>query len=1143
MSELARRLRRLPLERRAKFLELLRSQDGGAPNLPVPRPRDQAPPLSYAQNTLWFLDRLSPGVRAYNLVIAFWLEGDLDVPALERALGTVVARHESLRTSLRDTPDGPRQIIDPDVPVKLPVTPVPGADPDERRDRARELAEAAVRKPFDLGDGPLWRIGLYQTEPDTYLFAFVVHHVVFDGASSEVFTGELLEAYLSAVEGRPAALPELPLQYADFAIWQQETVRGRRLEELERFWRERLKDAPVLELPPDLPRPAEFTYRGTEASGPISGDTVARVHAFAREMGVTPYPVYLAVFAELLRRYTGQDDLVVGCSTSIRDRLELQGLVGFFVNMLALRVDTGGTPDFRELVRRADAVLRDSLANIDMPFERVVQAVAPVRDPARSPLVQIAFLMPQEPWEVRVPGLSIDLEEPAPGTSKFDMTWQIREAGDNSALTVEYCTDLYEPATMDALIEHYRRLLPALLDEPDRAACDLDMLSPGERAELLLLGSGPARPSSSATVHGRFAERAARTPDAVAVVSGGDTVRYGELDAAANRLAWALRERGAGAGTPVVLCLPRGAGNVTAVLAVLKAGACFVPLDPGAPPDRVAGLLEDAAPSVVVAHSSTVGNLPPDAPVVLLDEIGDELATRPAHPPGEEAGPDDLAYILYTSGSTGTPKGVLIEHHSVVSFADTVGELFGMTGDDRVLGYAAHTFDVSIFEMFGALLHGARLHIASDADRLDIDRLQALLETARISVMDMPPAVMALLDPSRLETLRIAFVGGEAFPGDLVNRWNKVCRFYNGYGPTECTVTMVVHRCEGTWDTSPPIGLPIAGHVAHVLDGSLRPVPYGVPGELVIGGTGLARGYLNDPGLTREKFVPDPFGTAPGGRLYRTGDLVKRRRDGAIVFLGRLDRQVKVRGVRIEPGEIEAVLAAHPLVRQVQVEAWTDPHGQDHLVAYVAAGAAAGPGTDADMDPGGRVGAQELRNLVAAKMPATMVPQHVVVVPEFPLTSSGKIDTAALREQGVLRRADPEAMTPPRTEMERILAEELFMPILRTEAVDVTGNFFGIGGSSLQAAQVISGIRRRFTIEISTADFFRDPTIEGLAVLVERRRAAALDDTGLLDMIEGLSDEDVARITGDEQAARHTDHNGHTDYPGHGLESEKGEVG
>ncbi|MFJ4567234.1 amino acid adenylation domain-containing protein [Streptomyces caelestis] len=1111
MSELARRLRRVPLERRVKFLELLKGENAPkAQDGPVPRARDatarqDTAPLSYAQNTLWFLDRLSPGVRAYNLIIAFWVDGALDVAALERALGLVVARHEALRTSLRDLPEGPRQVIEAEVPVTLATVPVPGADPDERSARARELAEEAVREPFDLGAGPLWRARLLQTEPSRHLFAFVVHHAVFDAASSEVVTGELLELYLSLTQGRPATFADLRVQYADFAIWQRETLSGRRLDELERFWSERLRGAPVLELPTDLPRPVEFTYRGTEAAGPIPGEVIDGVHRLARAMGVTPYPVYLAVFAELLRRYTAQEDLVVGCSTSIRGQLELQGLVGFFVNMLALRVDASGTPTFRTLVTRADSVLRDSLAHLDLPFERVVQATSPTRDPSRSPLVQVAFLMPQQPWEVTAPGLGIELEEPATGTSKFDMTWQVREAGDDSSLTVEYCTDLYTADTLDAMITHYVRLLTALVEEPDRVVGDLDMLSPDEHAQLLAHGSGPRRDFGPATVHGRFAEQAAGTPDAVAVVHGDDSIRYAELDAAANRLAHALRERGADTGGLVALCLPRGIDYVTAVLATLKAGAAFVPLDPQAPPDRIAGLLDDAKPSVVVSRSPEAAALPAHAPVLLLDELTDSPAARPAAAPEAAAGPDDLAYVLYTSGSTGRPKGVLIEHHSVTSFVAAVGELFAMNEADRVLGYAACTFDVSVFEMFGALLHGARLHIASDADRLDVDRLQALLETAGITVMDMPPAVMALLDPDRLGSLRIAFVGGEAFPGDLVNRWNTVCRFFNGYGPTECTVTMVVQECAGHWDTSPPIGLPIADHVAHVLDEHLRPVPYGVAGELVIGGAGLARGYLNQPALTREKFVADPFGTAPGGRLYRTGDLVRRLRNGALVFLGRLDRQIKVRGVRIEPGEIEAVLAAHPDVRQVQVEAWTDPHGTNRLVAYVV------------RDEQAEVSAQELRAFVADKMPATMVPQHVVQLPEFPLTSSGKIDTRALNTSDILGGVDPGTATAPRTEMERILAEDLFLPMLRNEVVDVTANFFEMGGSSLQAAQLISGIRRRFGTEISTADFFRDPTIEGLAVVVEQRRAAALDDASLLDMIEQMSEEDVARLTASDK--------------------------
>ncbi|MGC5033782.1 non-ribosomal peptide synthetase [Micromonospora sp. DT229] len=1105
MSELRQRLARLPLERRVQFLALLRGgTDGRVADRPTPRPRGDTAPLSYSQDLLWFLDRLSPGMSAYNVIAAIWLRGHLDVGALRDSLATLVRRHEPLRTSLRESADGPMQVIAAEVPVELPLTVVEGDTPEVRRARGRALLQDRAAAPFDLGAGPLWRAELYRTGEDEHLLAWIVHHSVFDATSSEVFAGELAATYGAAVEHREVHLPELPIQYADFAIWQREWLTGSRLERLTAYWREKLRDLPVLELPTDRPRPEQFTYRGADARKPVAGGLVEAAHRLARELGVTPYPVYVAAFFVLLHRYSQQDDLVVGCSTSVRGRLELEHLIGFFVNMLALRVDVGGDPSFADLVRQVDGVVREAFANVDLPFERVVQAVAPVRDPSRSPVVQVTFLLPQQPQRLRMQGLEVEFEQPPATTSKFDMTWQMYEAGDSSSIDVEYSTDLYDAGTIDGMQTHYVQLLAELVGAPGQPVSQAVILPEADRAELVERWNGLVRPVPETTVDGWFAEVAARAPDAVAVVAGDEQVTYGDLEAAANRLARLLRGHGAGPGERVALCLPRGADYVTAVLATLKAGAAFVPLDPAHPPERILALIADAAPRVVVTHAALTAGFPSrttdSVQVVELDRAADLLAGHPPTAPAPAADPSDLAYVLYTSGSTGTPKGVLIEHRSVVNFIGSAQRLFELTPADRVLGYASYTFDVSVFEMFAALLTGARLHIALEAERLDVERLQSVLEDGGITVIDLPPTVMALLDPARLDRLRISFVGGEAFPAGLVNAWNKVSRFFNGYGPTECTVTMTVQECEGSWEGSPPIGLPMDNHVAHVLDQHLALVPHGVPGELVIGGAGLARGYLNAPELTGEKFVPDPFGTAPGGRLYRTGDLVRRRRDGAIVFLGRVDRQIKIRGVRIEPGEIEAVLAAVPGVRQGYVEAWADQRGQRHLVAYVGA-----PGEPPPT-------AEVLRAHLAERLPAMLVPQYLVVLPALPLTSSGKVDRRALPPPDATARAGGDRITAPRTEAEKILAEEFFGPMLETPDVDVDTSFFELGGSSLQAAQLISKLRRRFDVEIGVADFFRDSTIAGLAVLVERQRAAKLDDDHLLDLLETMSDEDVARF-------------------------------
>lgn len=699
--------------------------------------------------------------------------------------------------------------------------------------------------------------------------------------------------------------------------------------------------------------------------------------------------------------------------------------------------------------------------------------------------------------------------------------------------------------------DRFLRMLDGGGGEPATAARPL---SPDEQEWLLAVGSGRQRPVPAQSADQWFAAQARATPDAVAVVAGSVQLRYAELDAAANRLAWLLNSRGVGREDLVAVCLPRGHEYAVAVLAVLKAGAAFVPLDPADPPARAAALLADAAPTAVLTAGDpsrwlAAGAGTPPA-VLAMDQAAREAADCPGDRPPATPAPDDLAYVLFTSGSTGRPKGVMIEHHSVVNFVAAVRDLFALTAGDRVLGYAAHTFDVSIFEIFAALLTGAQLHVALDADRLDLDRLQKLLAEAGITVVDLPPSVMGLLDPSRLDALRIAFVGGEAFPGKLVTAWNRVSRFFNGYGPTECTVTMITYECTGSWHTSPPIGHPLDNHVAHVVDSELRLVPPGVAGELAIGGAGLARGYLNQPELTRSRFVRDPFGTAPDGRLYLTGDLVRRQPDGALVFLGRVDRQLKVNGVRVEPGEIEAALVALPGVRQAYVDVAGGPTPERRLVAYVGA-----PGTSPP------TGAQ-LREALVRQLPARLVPQRLVVLPRLPLTSSGKVDARALPEPDLpgvdlanadLANADraapepatPEPATPERPtesaagtagartagdDPERVIAEEVVGPILQVSEVDTGADFFALGGGSLQAARVISALNRRFQVQVTVAEFMRAPTVAALAALVERQRLAALPEDQLLAVLAEMPEEEVERIMEERAGAGGQD--GLSDYPG-----------
>ncbi|PRH78991.1 non-ribosomal peptide synthetase [Streptomyces solincola] len=814
------------------------------------------------------------------------------------------------------------------------------------------------------------------------------------------------------------------------------------------------------------------------------------MRALADRLGATPYTVHTAAFAALLHRYTGQDDLVLGVFGAGSDDPAGHPLV--------LRADVSGDPPFAELAARLAATAEEAAAHAGLSPAELAEAVGEDPDPSRAPLFQAALAFG--------PTEGGDDHQGDDGPPPVDLRLRLTDAAGGTEVTAGYDADLFDPATVEQLVRHYGRLLTAALADPGRRVAEIDLLDETERRHLLHDCDGPRRERPDTTVVELIARQVAQRPDAVAVVAGERELTYAELDARADELAAPLRAAGAGPGALVAVCLPRTADLVATLLAVLRTGAGYIPLDPAHPAGRIATVLADSEAVATVCVQATADAVR-DAgrPLLPLDRPED----WPAAAPGQAAAtatPDDTAYVLYTSGSTGTPKGVRIGHRALANFLASVTELFELTDQDRVLGFAAVTFDVSVFETFSALANGARLVLVPDETRSDLDRLQEVLQRHRITVVDLPPSLMELLDPDRLPELRIVFVGGEAFPGELVNRWSPGRRFFNGYGPTECTVTMIVQECRGDWHSSPPIGLPMANHVAHVLDRHGRLVPPGVAGELVIGGLGLADEYLSRPELTAEKFYPDPFGTAPGGRLYRTGDLVRRDRDDALVFLGRIDKQVKIRGLRIELGEVEAALGKVPGVRQATVQPWTDPSGGRHLVGYVT------------LDDGRALGEDELREGVAAHVPSYMVPTYFTVLDAFPLMPSGKVNAKELPAP----RADagPAACAPSyANETEEALAREVIAPVLRREAVGPDEDFFALGGHSLAAAQVVSRLRRHFGVEFSLADFA--PTVRALAPRVRLAQARQLDDSGLRELVTALTDEEAAALlaaaTGDDQ--------------------------
>ncbi|MET8249446.1 amino acid adenylation domain-containing protein [Streptomyces sp. NPDC005202] len=1104
---MTQRLAALPAQRRARFLTRLREHaEAVARRGPTSRGTTGPTPLSHAQQTLRFFDHPAPDSPASGTPLCLRLRGGLDTDALRSALAAVVSRHEALRTTIVAREDTPMQVVATEVPVELPVIEAAEDDHEQRLAAARALVGRRVGEPFDLTRTPMWRAVLIRVAPDDHLFLFHVPTVVCDAWSRGVLMRELAEFYRSLHDGDAPRLAGLPVQYPDYAVWQRDRLGSADLDELAAYWRDRLAGAEVLEFPTDRPRGEIRTFAGGRVRCTVGHEALERAGELARQEGASPFDVLVAAFFTLLHRYSGLDDLVIGSPDANRRHDAVSSVIGLFTDMRVLRADVSGDPTFRELVQRVRRVSSEASERSGLPFDKLVDAVNPVVDPSRSPIFQIAFGVENADITTGLPGITTSHEDVRTGTSRFDMSWNLVEQaapGVDALLAIEFNTNLFDAESIARFARHYDGLLHTLTAAPDAPLSAAEVLSAADKEFLAEVGKGPMRPMRESTVVAEFEARVQESPDGVAVVVAGVETSYAELNARANRLAALLRERGVAPGTRVGLCLRRNVDVPTAILAVLKTGAAYVPLDTAHPSGRVAEIAADAGVRMVIAHAEAGKTLSEvDAPVVTLDDVREELAALPDHNPPLAARPGDVAYVIYTSGSTGKPKGVLLEHRGVVNFIDSTRELFDLTPADRVLGFASVTFDVSVFETFSALLIGARLCLATDDERLSVERLQSLMEQAGITVIDLPPTVMPLLTPERFTDLRIAFVGGEAFSGELVNRWNPGRRLFNGYGPTECTVTMIVEECPGNWDASPPIGLPMTNHVAHVLDRDLRQVPIGVPGELVIGGGGLARGYLNREELTAEKFIADPFGTAPGGRLYRTGDLVKRLADGRLVFLGRIDQQVKIRGLRIELGEVESALTGFDGIGPVSVRAWTDGNGDKHLVGHLT-------GVTEQQVPA-------VREHLGTLLPSYMIPSYFVVLDELPLTSSGKVDWRRLPAPDLSRTGEG-VSDETLTATERGLLRDVLAPLLRDDRIGVHDDFFLAGGNSLQAVQLMSAINRRFGVEIALGDFFASPTVAHLAATIDTVRAARRDDDGdPLDALESLSGREAA--PGDDRA-------------------------
>ncbi len=1082
MSNLSDRIASLTPEKRALLEKrLLEATPREETRREIPRRGARDAPLSFAQQRLWFLDQLDPEKPHYNLPLAVRLKGPLDRAALSRALDVIVERHEALRTVYTHADGEPRQIVEPPRRVPLEGRDLSGVREPERADAlARCLAEE-VAKPFDLGRGPMLRATLIREAENRHVLILCMHHIAGDGWSLGIFLREFAELYAAAGSGRDAALPELPIQYTDYAVWQRDELRGDRLEESLGFWAKELSgELPVLTLPADRPRPSRQTFAGTVERRWFPADRMHALEELSRKEGATLFMTLLAAFEVLMRRLAGQETILVGTPIAGRNRVETENLIGFFVNTLVLRGDLDGDPTFRELLGRVRENALSAFAHQDLPFEKLVEELRPDRSLAHSPIFQAMFGLDNYRIDYsKVAGLELEPIEIDPPASYFDLTLAMTTWEKGLRASLFYSTDLFDRETIERWLGSLGVLLEAIVANPGERISRLPLLTEEERRRLLVEWNDTrADYPRDKCAHELFEEQAKKSPDAAALESEGEPAwTYRDLDRRADRIAERLRDVGVGPETLVGLCVPRSPNMVAGLLGVWKAGGAYVPLDPQYPPERLQFMLADTGSPVLLTVRSLAEAFPAfSGQVVLLDSDREAASEGPARP-APTATPENLAYVIYTSGSTGRPKGVMIPHRALVNYLTWCIGAYSVRSGRGAPVHSSLSFDLTVTGLLAPLLAGRAVRLLRET--APVDALGELLaREGDFSLVKITPAHLELLASqlpggSAAGRSRAFVIGGEALRAESLAFWRERApetALFNEYGPTETTVGCAVYRVRAEDPPAGPvsIGRPIANTRLHVLDGHGEPVPIGVAGELFIGGAGVGRGYWNRPEQTAERFVPDPFSNPEEDRLYRSGDLARYRPDGNLEFVGRRDDQVKIRGFRIELAEVEAVLQECAGLREVSVVAREDVPGDKRLVAYVVPG----------REP---ASAESLRRVAKETLPDYMVPSAFVKMESLPRTANGKVDRGRLPEPG--RSREPVEFVEPSTPHERAVAG-IFAELLRVERVGANENFFDLGGHSLLATQLVSRLRDRFGLEIPLRQIFESPTVAELASAV-----------------------------------------------------------
>ncbi|WP_414526547.1 amino acid adenylation domain-containing protein [Nodularia chucula] len=1072
-------------------------------------------PLSFAQQRLWFLEQLQPDSYTYNLPTAVRLTGILDVAVLERSLNTIIQRHEVLRTQFKTVNGNPILQIQPSVTLPLAVIDLQTFNLLEQDEEVRNLALKEAQTPFNLATDVLLRVKILRLAKDENVVLFTMHHIVSDGWSMEILIKELATLYTAFSTNQPSPLPELAIQYVDFAVWQRQWLQGEVLETQLDYWRQQLSGIlPVLQLPTDYPRGRVQTFRGAIESFSLSSKLSQDIIKLAKNAGVTPFVTLLTAYKILLHRYTGQTDILVGTPVANRHRREIESLIGFFVNTLVLRTNLADNPSFQNLLQQLKNSTWQAYDHQDIPFEKLVEVLQPERDLSFNPLFQVKFRLENAPTEkLELPGLTLTPLNRTEASAKLDLSLDMYETSAGFVGAFEYNRDLFAPETISRMVGHFQTLLTAIIENPKQQISELPLLTESEKQKILIdWNQTEVEFPRHLTFQDLFAAQVEKTPDAVAVIFENQCLTYRELNQKSNQVAHYLKEKGVKPEIIVGLCVDRSPLMIIALLGILKAGGAYLPLDPNYPPERLGYMLADSQVPILLTQANLKLPTPQNYEIIYLDTDWEIISQCSIENPKSEVTPENLAYLIYTSGSTGKPKGVLIPHIGLTNLTQHKIQVCDVHPGDCVLQFFSISFDASIPEIIMALGSGAKLCLAKSESLLPGETLRKLLRENAVTHITITPSALSLLPSADLPHLRMVLVGGEAPSPELIAKWSEGRRFINAYGPTEVTVNASMVLCGNGHPLLPTIR-PSANKQLYILDNYLQPVPIGVIGELYISGIGLARGYLNRPDLTDQRFISNPFnhfnnqssppprlrGEARGGvllvgeesRLYKTGDLACYLPDGRIRLLGRIDDQVKIRGFRIEPQEVETVLCQHPAVRAGVVIVREDQPGEKRLVAYVVANEIDSlkevlkSSLNEEISFLSSPTPSDLRRFMREKLPEYLVPAAFVVLTDLPLTPNGKVDIPSLPlPERVLSNAE---FIAPRTEIETQLAD-IYAQILKLEKVSIDDDFFELGGHSLIATQLIAQALQVFQVELTVMDLFDAPTVAGMAERILQRQ-------------------------------------------------------